>query len=611
MKRENQHQNRLRRIAATGAFFLTFGALPAAPTQLYSHGDPSADEQFMLELINRARAVPLVEGNRLARQVETDPDVARAFFVYANAPYNENWVTRDRVRSDFAGIAAKPPLAFNSRLMTGARAQSNDQAQRNYQGHLFPPTNDATANQNAVLNRMLGVGYDPHLFDENVYASQTISGTYAPIPSVSYGHAGLMVDWAQFSDQFLFHRMALMSLYSGGLSEFKEMGIGAVRVPASVAGNVVAYALTQDFGVLKGEDNTIYLVGVAYSDRDRDYFYSVGEGEAGIRVTPDLGVYYAVSSTSGGYAIPLKGLPPLATSVNVTFSGGALGSKTITRTVNLNGTSNLKQDLRVPQPGDSAVVNLATRLRIETGDNVGIAGFVVTGTTAKRVLIRALGPSLAAQGVAGVLSNPRFTLVNLQGEAVASNDDWGSSQKADILATGLAPTMDQESALLATLAPGPYTAVVDGVGGATGVALIEVYDLDTTALNAKTANVATRGRVQTGDNVMIGGFVIQGTNPHRVVVRAIGPALTARGVTGALEDPTLTIVKDGAVVVVNDNWKQIPQADQDTLLALGLAPTDERECAVVLTLAPGPCTAIVSGVGGKTGVALVEVYDAE
>ena len=185
-----------------------------------------------------------------------------------------------------------------------------------------------------------------------------------------------------------------------------------------------------------------------------------------------------------------------------------------------------------------------------------------------------------------------------------TNDNWKDTQQAEIETTGLAPSMDSESAILATLNPGAYTAIVRGVGGGTGVALVEAYDLD--AIAGTTANISTRGFVDTGDNVMIGGFIIGGTTPAKIMIRAIGPSLAAFGVSGVLPDPVLELHdKDGSLIYQNDNWRA-EQAQQ--IIDTTIPPSDESESAIIATLAPGAYTAIVHDAGTAQGVALVEVY---
>ena len=224
------------------------------------------------------------------------------------------------------------------------------------------------------------------------------------------------------------------------------------------------------------------------------------------------------------------------------------------------------------------LANISTRLRVETGDNVLIGGFIVTGAEAKKVIVRAIGPSLP---VAGKLANPTLELYDASG-LLLSNDDWKSTQQAEIESTGLQPPNDLESAIVATLpANAAYTAIMRGANSTTGVGLIEVYDLDRT-VDSKLANISTRGLVQTGDNVMIGGLIVLGADPQNVIVRAIGPSLP---LPGKLADPSLELHDgNGALVVSNDNWRSDQEAE---ITATGLLPANDAESAIVRTLCRG------------------------
>jgi hypothetical protein len=257
-----------------------------------------------------------------------------------------------------------------------------------------------------------------------------------------------------------------------------------------------------------------------------------------------------------------------------------------------------------PQP-PSQLLNIATRMRVQSGENVLIGGFIITGTESKNVIIRGIGPSLA-QFFNGTLANP--TLELFQGSTLlASNDDWKESQQAEIEATGIPPGNDFESAIVRTLPPGSYTATLRGKNDTTGIGVVETYDLNATA-NSKLANIATRGFVETGDNVMIGGLIVgpNGGASATVVVRAIGPSLSDFGVAGALQNPTLDLVNSAGVVLrSNNDWRD---SQEGQIIATGLAPSDDRESALIETLAPGNYTAIVRGVGNTTGVGLVEAY---
>ena len=255
-------------------------------------------------------------------------------------------------------------------------------------------------------------------------------------------------------------------------------------------------------------------------------------------------------------------------------------------------------------------INLSTRMRVQTGDNVGIGGFIITGTAPKHVLLRAIGPSLAP-GVPNALADPVLELHGPAGFATITDDNWMDDpvQKAAILATGIPPTNNLESAIDATLNPGAYTAVVRGKNNTSGVALVEVYDLSPAVL-AKLANISTRAFVSTGDDIVIAGFILGNhSGSDRIVVRGIGPSLTALGVPNALANPTLELRdSNGAVLAANNDWQDNP-AQAAELTAAGLAPTNPLESGIAATLPPGPYTALLSGVSNGTGIGVVEVYD--
>jgi len=284
--------------------------------------------------------------------------------------------------------------------------------------------------------------------------------------------------------------------------------------------------------------------------------------------------------------------------------------------------------------------NISTRGVVQTGDNVQIGGFIIGGTDSKTVLIRARGPVLADFGVPGVLNDPVLQLFSGQ-TVIAENDDWETTLPlcqnsglncggaAEITATGLDPCVGnmtgcaRESAILVALDPGPYTAIVSGVGGGTGVGLVEVFEVGTTT-NSRLTNISTRGLVGTGDDVMIGGLIIAGTDPKTVLIRARGPVLTDFGVPGELSDPFLQLFSGQTVITQNDNWQvtdplcgspAVSCGGAAEITATGLDPCVgnmtgcARESAILVTLPPGPYTAIVSGVGGGTGVGLVEVFE--
>lgn len=280
-----------------------------------------------------------------------------------------------------------------------------------------------------------------------------------------------------------------------------------------------------------------------------------------------------------------------------------------------DGENNLSEFLSQTEPNDSASVihlarqlNISTRETVGTGEDVLIGGFIVTGTTPKKVLLRALGPSLAAEGLTGVLQDPTLELHDGSDSVVAQNDNWKSDAEAAIEATGIPPNDFRESAIVITLDPGEYTAIVQGKSGGGGTALVEAYDLDDTPAS-QFGNISTRGLVGTGTDVLIGGLIVSAENSGQVnvVVRALGPSLGAAGVDGALGNPTLELHDaNGAILGLNDDWKE---TQEGIISSTGLAPTNNLESAIFMTLPAGEYTAVVSGQDQTTGVGLVEVYN--
>jgi hypothetical protein len=255
--------------------------------------------------------------------------------------------------------------------------------------------------------------------------------------------------------------------------------------------------------------------------------------------------------------------------------------------------------------GRNALANLSTRVQIGTGNSVAIAGFIVIGNAAKQVVMRGLGPSLATVGVQGALSDPALELYDASGNLLATNNDWQQTQAQALRDANLAPSNDLESAILATLAPGAYTAILRGNGNATGIGLVEVYDLQSSA-SSKLANMSTRGLVGSGQNAMIGGTIVTGPDAARVLFRALGPSLAAAGISNPVGDPQLDLFdSNGARISSNNNWKD---AQQSAITNAGLAPANDLESAIIADLVPGNYTAVVNSVNGAAGVALVEAY---
>jgi hypothetical protein len=279
--------------------------------------------------------------------------------------------------------------------------------------------------------------------------------------------------------------------------------------------------------------------------------------------------------------------------VTATDFDGATVSQTFTVTV-------------IPAPG--RLVNLSTRMLVGTGDNVLIAGFIVTGPgPSKRLAIRAIGPS---SGLPGAVADPILELHDSTSALITTNDNWGDNlNKQEIIDLGLQPGSPNESVLLRTVPTNtsgiPYTAVMRGVNNSGGLGVVELYDLDS-GPGSTLLNISTRGQVGADPNALIAGLFVGGTQSKQILVRAIGPSLTAFGVPGALSDPTLDFINSqGTKIDSNDDWGNSPQKTQ--IQNSGLAPSNAKESAILQTVSAGSYTAVVHGVNG-TGVGSVEVY---
>jgi hypothetical protein len=341
-------------------------------------------------------------------------------------------------------------------------------------------------------------------------------------------------------------------------------------------------------------------------------------------------VRYALLSVNGSPGTPL--------SFPSTGSFQTVGS--IQTTITLNTGSNTLEfynpivgswapdfdriQFNCPTCAAATLGNISTRSLIQTGDNVMIGGFIVRGGGTKRVILRAIGRELTQYGVPDPLQDPTLELHDGTGALIASNNDWQrtiiggiitSDQVQEIQNTGYAPGNPSESAIIANLSPGNYTGIVRGVNNTTGAALVEVYDLNLFS-GSFLGNISTRSFVQTGDNVMIGGFIVQGTESTNVIIRAIGPELSQHGIPNFLADPTLELHNGtGVLIASNNNWQHtiiggiITHDQVQNIQNSGHAPGNARESAIIANLPPGNYTAIVRGVNNTTGVALVEVYD--
>jgi uncharacterized delta-60 repeat protein len=267
-----------------------------------------------------------------------------------------------------------------------------------------------------------------------------------------------------------------------------------------------------------------------------------------------------------------------------------------------NGSESITESVRyvfiIPP---TVLANISTRLPAGTGDNVLIGGFIVTGSQNKKIIVRAIGPSLT---LAGKLADPTLELRDGSGALLEANDNWmDSPNKQAIIDSTIPPSDPLESAIVRSVPPGNYTAIERGVNNGTGIGVVEAYDLDTAA-NSKLANISTRGLVQTGDNVLFAGMIVVGQASQKVIIRALGPST---GVPGAMADPTLELHDgNGALLEANDNWVDSP--NKQAIIDSTIPPPNNLESAIVRTLTPANYTAIVRGANNTTGIAVVEIY---
>jgi uncharacterized protein YkwD len=578
---------RLRSLALV--LFVTAIVSPALAQTQYSIGYPTNEQQYMLELINRARANGGAEAARLGLSglQEGPPSIGGEAWTINNTNQPLSW----------------NPLLFNCAQNHAKLLNDNDQ--------FFLGVSPHTYGGKTPQQRIMDAGYtdgtstqyngpstSPSHFipgPENVATEVTIgSGPFTGaklIAGVLSAHNDL------FTDQTIpgrGHRNTTM------LAFFREIGIGVSTGKDNDNSNNTwdSLYIVQNFGTQL--NSTPFITGVVYQDTNGNGFYDPGEGIGGIRVSVTGTNFFAITSPSGGYSVPVPG----DGSYPITFSGGAFPATQKTATV--AGLLNAKVDFVAPVATTPTVLaNLSSRLPVGTGDNVLIAGFIITGPQDKKVIIRAIGPSL---GLPDQLANPTLELYSGLTQ-LALNDDWMDSTQAEkdaIIASNIPPTKDFESAIVRSLpANGAgYTAVVRGLNNSTGIGVVEVYDLDRAA-DSKLANIATRGFVQTGDDVLIAGTIVLGQTSQKVVIRAIGPSLS---IAGKMADPTLQLVDgNGTQVAFNDNWRSDQEVD---ITASGVAPTNDVEPAIVATLSGNGSsyTAIVRGAGGSTGIAVVEVY---
>jgi uncharacterized protein YkwD len=568
---------------------LTAAAFTQAIAQTqYSIGNPTNEQQYMLELINRARANGGAEATRLGLSglQEGPPNINGEAFTIANTAQPLSW----------------NPLLINCAQNRAKVLNDSDQ--------FFSGTNPHTFGGTDPEQRINAAGYPMNL-SQDYNGPTTVSGFFPGPENVAENEsigggpfvgAKLIATILQqhndlFTDQTVpgrGHRMTTMLTY------WREIGIGVSAGSDNGQSKTWDSLYTvQNFGAQK--NSPPFITGVVYQDANGNGFYDPGEGIGGIRVDVTGASFFAVTSSSGGYSVPV---PAVNTSRTVTFSGGAF--PTTQRTANIAGLLNAKVDLVAPAAATPTyLANVSSRLLVQTGDNALFAGFFIQGTQQKRVIVRALGPSL---GIAGQLVNPTLELYS-GGTLIATNDDWMNQPAADRQAVqdSIPPTHLNESALVRTLPVNPagYSAIVRGLNNSTGIGVVEVYDLDDPPVS-KLVNISARGVSQTGNDILIGGTIVLGQKSQKVVVRAIGPSLS---VAGKMANPTLQLRdSNGAMVIENDNWGTGGQEVE--IQALGFAPSNALESVVISTLSGNRAsyTALVRGANNATGIAVVEVY---
>jgi subtilisin-like proprotein convertase family protein len=502
----------------------------------------------------------------------------------------------NNVTLTFSG-AASGSLPDSAQIITGTYRPSN------YGGatDAFPPAPAQSYSSSlTVFNNTSPVGtWNLYVVDDNSGNTGTIAG-----------------GWTLEMDTTAFGSTSSITIPDSGIGSPYPSQINVGGLPQAIRKMRVTLFLNHTFP----DDVDLLLVGpggqnaIIMSDAGGEApapNFVLAIDDAAVNSLPDNGPLvngtFKPTNIGAGDAFPAPAPAPTGTSVLSVFDSVNPNGLWKLYVVDDSGGDNgsISQWILNFDLEPTVLANISTRMRVETGDNVLIGGFIVTGTQPKKVIVRAIGPSLP---LAGKLSDPTLELRDANGALLRFNDDWRvgtgfPSQETEIIATGLAPTDNGESAIVATLPANgaSYTAIVRGFNDATGIGVVEAYDLDR-AVDSKLANISTRGLVQTGDNVMIAGTIVQGGLPQRVIVRALGPSLP---LAGALADPTLELRDgNGALIASNDDWSDDQAAD----IIATIPPTNSRESAIVAILPTGGYTAIVRGLDGTTGVALVEVY---
>jgi hypothetical protein len=507
----------------------------------------------------------------------------------------------------------------------------------------LPDASDDSASGQQLRNRQTRILWDPNYQDPEWYGDIGINGRVINwIPSlkamVNQYYPGLQIGFTEYNwgDEPNLNgattQADVLGIYGREGIDLATRWTVAKNTSATPATVYVTYLASQIYRNYDGKDSTFGDVSVSATVANPD----------------NLSAFAAVRSSDGALTVMVinkqAGSTPVAVSISDFSAGGTAEAWQInsasqtsiarladvpvsTGTVSLTVPSQSITLLVIPPgtaPGQAnRLMNISTRSLVGTGSGVEIAGFVVTGTQPKTMLIRANGPSLASFGLLGALADPSLKLVDANDTVVAQNTGWCTApnvsdiQGAASLAGAFSwPIGSKDSAVLLTLKPGAYTALISGASGDTGVALAEVYDCDAPAASVRMINISTRSLVGTDQSLQIAGFVVGGTQPKNILIRASGPALVPFGVSGALPDPTLKLFdSSGSILVQNTGWGSSANASAIQAAASRAGAfawkSGSADSAILVTLPPGAYTAQVSGASGDTGVALVEVYDAD
>ena len=651
--------------------FLTLACCSTAlaePTRRWSQGDPTPEQQQALEWLNATRRDPLGTLHSILRLAASDPLVAGFMRVQAPATVAqlETWLADDyaisRTRSaDFPNAEAisNAPLVFYPLFQQRAEALGS---------RAIPPSTNFP-----VLRQPPDYIYPTPLFGSTLLngPDQPFSGPDATGGTARFGpfganyaeiaHANLYLPAITAREWALSILTAAYPTARGSLTPFLIQGnavpgfkLGHTRMagitvtPREAGARVLTvFKASNEFLTQSdlpfGATDTVFITGVAYRDRNGNGSYDIGEGIAGITLTPDKGDWFAVTSTSGGFAIPVAANSGL---YRLTATGRGIDPESATTTV---GTDNVKLDWPLlaaklpPQTlvpassGTLQLVGLSTRGLIETGSGSLIGGFVIVGPAAARktVLVRGVGPSLQTVGFTAndVAPATQLEIFDHQGSLIASNNGWtttadrGASVADAARAVGDFPLTDWpggggDSALVLSLAPGQYTAHITPAPGTPPAAaqdrigLVEIYDVSR-GDGSRFVDISTRGLVGENSRRMIVGCTLVGGGSARLLFRSVGPALTQNfGLSATLANPTLTLF-DGAgrILDANDDWSFSPQTAQIRELAAASGafalPEDGFDSSLITLAAPGNYTAVVSARPDSPakGIALVELYE--